>query len=106
MSEDPRGERASAVLGAIAAIGLAAALTVGIARVGGAAATRASAQAAADAAALAGAIAGPSAAEEAASRNGAVLRSFSAHGDDVLVTVERRDAVARARARSTPGPIP
>ena len=58
MSERRRGERGSAVVVAIATIGLGAALIAGIGRVGAAASTRASAQAAADAAALAGAAAG------------------------------------------------
>ncbi|MCB0961770.1 MAG: hypothetical protein KDA98_00430 [Acidimicrobiales bacterium] len=106
MSERRRGERASAVLGAIATIGLLAALTAGLAHVGSAAATQAGAQAAADAAALAGAVAGPSAAAEAAARNDAVVRAFRTLGDDVVVTVERRGASARARARSTPVAIP
>ena len=106
MSDGSRGEHGSGVLLAIATIGLLAALTVGIGRVGSAAADRAAAQAAADAAALAGAAAGPEAAHEAASRNEATVTSFATRGDDVLVTVDRRGVVARARARSTTVPIP
>ena len=106
MSERRRGEEGSGLLLAIATVGLVAALTSGIARVGSAASARASAQAAADAAALAGAAGGLEAVDEAAARNGATVTEIVTRGDDVLVTVDRGGVEARARARGTTVAIP
>lgn len=72
---------------------------VGLVHVAAAAARRGGAEAAADAAALAGAAAGRDAAEDAARANDARLVTYRTEGDDVVVTVERHGATARARAR-------
>ena len=64
---------------------------------------RAQARTAADAAALAGADEGRTAAEQVASRNGAVLESFSRSGPDVEVRVRVDTSHATARARREQG---
>ena|SRR5687767_6962288 len=64
---------------------------------------RAQARSAADAAALAGAAEGQTAAEEVAQRNGAVLESFVAIGNDVEVRVRVASTHATARARREGG---
>lgn len=99
-------ERGQAVPLLLVAVLLAALCLGGLARLGGAAADRASAQAAADAAALAGAADGEVAAEQLAQANRAELVGYVAEGDDVIVTVERDGARATARARWASAPIP
>ena len=64
---------------------------------------RAQARTAADAAALAGAAEGRGAAEQVATANGAVLESFDADGDEVLVRVRVGSSHAMARARRDGG---
>ncbi len=72
----------------VLAMVLAAAIAMGIARIGGAASDRAQAQTAADAAALAGAAEGPGAARALAEANGARLVSYRQEGLDTSVAVE------------------
>ncbi len=102
----PAGQRGQAAPLALVAILFAALLAVGVIRVGAAAGRGASAQASADAAALAGAAGGEEAAIEVAGANGARILAFVQDGDDVRITVERRGAMASARARWQPVPIP
>lgn len=100
-------ERGAVSILAMAAVGLAVVLCMGIARVGGAAVLQARADAAADAAALAAADAlalgrGPTAAVRAArdgaSDNDARLVSCSCRGDSAEVVVRMGRAHGRARA--------
>jgi Tfp pilus assembly protein PilX len=98
---DDRGQALPLVLVALILAGL---LGAGVVRVAAAAARRSAAQAAADAAALAGVTAGRGGAAHAAAANGAALRSYREDGDEVVVAVERRGAVASARARWSPDP--
>lgn len=80
------------------AIGVAAALALGVARVGEAAIDDARAASAADAAALAGAAAGPAASERAAQRNGGTLISVKVRGAITSVVVQVGIATAEAHA--------
>ncbi len=91
----------------VVAVVLAAAASLGIARVGVAARDRARAQTAADASALAGAAEGPAAARELAASNGARLVTYRQEGLDTRVEVEVGSARASGRAHrdnsGTPG---
>jgi len=104
--ESTTGEQGSVSILALAAVGIAVVLCLGIARVGGAAVLQARADTAADAAALAGAdalalgrgsAAAVRAARSAASLNHARLVSCSCAGDsaEVVVRVERAHGHAR-----------
>jgi len=96
----------------VVAVVLAAAASLGIARLGVAARDRARAQTAADASALAGAAEGPAAARELAAANGARLVTYRQVGLDTRVEVEVGSARAHGRAHrddsGTPGvsPVP
>ena len=94
----------SGFLGLFMALGVTAALLVGIAEVGEAAIDDTRAATAADASALAGAAAGQDAAIEAAARNGAKLVLFSRLGDitSVIVRVGRASAQAHAERLLVP----
>ena len=102
-------ERGAATVFAMAIVGLAAVLMLGVARVGGAAVTRAQADRAADAAALAAADAlalgrgsgtAHADAAETAQDNGARLVSCECDGGaaEVAVVVGPGDVIGRARA--------
>jgi hypothetical protein len=86
------------------AVVLVGMLTLGVARVGGAAVARARARTAADAAALAGAAEGREAAAAVASANGGELTGYEEHGADTRVVVEVGPAEASAKARREPVP--
>ena len=88
----------SGLLGLFTALGITAALLVGIAEVADAAIDDARAGTAADASALAGAAAGLDAAAEAAARNGAELVTFSIRGDVTSAVVRVGQATAQAHA--------
>lgn len=89
----------------VCALGLVAALALGITEVGAAAIADAQATTAADAAALAGAAAGADAAHKAAVRNGAELRSIDVRGDVTTVVVAVGEASATAHARRIVVPV-
>ena len=108
-----RNERGNVSIIAVAGVGLALVLCLGVARVGAAAALQARADTAADAAALAGADAlalgrqpatRSNAPRAAAADNGARLVSCSCAGDAAEVIVEIGRAHGRARAELTPAP--
>ena len=104
-----RSERGSVTVVALAGVGLALILCLGVARVGSAVALQSRADNAADAAALAGADAlalgnTPEAAADAArmvaSDNGARLMTCSCSGDAAEVAVEMVGAVGRAHGHA------
>ncbi len=97
-------ERGSALPLMVVAILLATVLAIQIARLGGAAASRARARTAADAAALAGAADGPDAARDLARANGARIVDYRQEGLDTRVEVEVDDARAVGRATRA-GPV-
>jgi secretion/DNA translocation related TadE-like protein len=108
-------ERGNVSIVALAGVGLAIVLCLGIARVGGAAALKARADTAADASALAaadslalGRTAGAAlgAARSAAADNGARLVSCSCAGASAEVVVEIGRAHGRARAEVGSGRLP
>lgn len=96
-------ERGQSVVLVAVAIGFAAIVALGLARLGSAAMDRASAQSAADASALAGAAEGRAAADGVAAANYATLIEYRVVGTEVLVTVRVRGAQATARARADRG---
>lgn len=100
------GQRGQVAPLALVALLFAALVGAGVLRFGEGAGRAASAQAAADAAALAGAAEGEAAAGEVAAANDARLVSFTQVDEEVRVTIERRGAMATARARWQPAPIP
>lgn len=104
-SNAARGRQRGSILPIVAlAIVMAGGGAMLLARMGGAAVSRAQAQTAADAAALAGAAEGEAAARAVAQANGAELTSYEPLGNDVRVTVRLGPAVASARAtRVIPG---
>ena len=93
------GQAVPVLIGVVAVL---AAIALGIGRFGGHLTEAAQARTAADAAALAGVEGGARAAAALAAANHATLVSFTAEGDDVLVTVTVGQA--RATARATGGP--
>lgn len=88
----------SGLLGLFMALGMTAALLVGVAEVADAAIDDTRAHTAADASALAGAAAGHDAAVEAAARHGAELVTFSTRGDVTSVVVRVGQATVQAHA--------
>lgn len=94
-----RTERGQAVLGVIIWLAIAAAVIVGIGRVGSAAIDDTRAATAADAVALAAAAADDAAGNDAAARNNAVVVRLERSGNEVQVWVRvgRSEVVARAR---------
>lgn len=98
----PRGrgcrERGQALPILLAILAVAAALALGLARVGVAASHRAAAQATADAVALAGAAEGRIAADSIARDEGAAIIEYRGAGEDVWVVIQRDGVRARAHA--------